>query len=272
MAVPVDWGIGHYETTAEHLLPAARQVVEAAALRRGERALDVGCGTGNAALLAAERGASVAGIDPAHRLLEVARRRVADAGLDVEFHLADAAHLPFGDGSFGAVLSVFALIFAPDPAAAMTELARVLTPDGRILVSAWLPGGGVGRMNQLAAEIVESVMPTPAADRPFAWYDESAVSELAATAGLSVARTEHALSYSAASPERFVNDFADGNPFAITTERLLAERGVDIAEFRRRLAEALQEDNEDPAGFRSSSRYAIYTFRKTSGAAAASRS
>ena len=45
-----DWGINHYETTAEQLFPAARAVVENAAIRPGERVLDLGCGTGNAAV------------------------------------------------------------------------------------------------------------------------------------------------------------------------------------------------------------------------------
>ena len=65
-----DWGIGHYETTAEQLFPAARAVVESAAIRPGERVLDLGCGTGNAALLAADRSGEVTGVDPASRLLE----------------------------------------------------------------------------------------------------------------------------------------------------------------------------------------------------------
>ena len=55
----LDWSLGRYEHTAEQLLPAARAVVEHAAPAKGQHVVDIGCGTGNAALLAAERGARV---------------------------------------------------------------------------------------------------------------------------------------------------------------------------------------------------------------------
>ena len=64
----VDWSVGHHEETASQLLPAAELLVEEAAPLAGERVVDVGCGTGNAALLAAARGARVTGVDPALRL------------------------------------------------------------------------------------------------------------------------------------------------------------------------------------------------------------
>ena len=65
----MDWSLGHYEHTAAQLLPAARVAVDLAAPSSGERLVDVGCGTGNAALLAAASGAAVTGVDPARRLL-----------------------------------------------------------------------------------------------------------------------------------------------------------------------------------------------------------
>jgi len=72
----IDWGAGHYETTAAQLAPAAA-AVQRASLRPGERVLDLGCGTGNAALLAARAGTTVTGVDPAARLLKVAQDRAA---------------------------------------------------------------------------------------------------------------------------------------------------------------------------------------------------
>src|SRR5882757_10553132 len=107
MGGPIDWGTGRYEETAGQLLPASEAVVEAARVRAGERVLDVGCGTGNAALLAARAGARVIGVDPAARLLEVARAAATAEGLDAAFVEGEAAALPLDDASADAVLSVF---------------------------------------------------------------------------------------------------------------------------------------------------------------------
>jgi 2-polyprenyl-3-methyl-5-hydroxy-6-metoxy-1,4-benzoquinol methylase len=90
----MEWGQGRYERIAEQLLPAAEVVVESADVAAGERVVDVGCGTGNAALLAAERGASVTGIDPAQRLLDVAAATARERGLDATLPLAKRLTCP----------------------------------------------------------------------------------------------------------------------------------------------------------------------------------
>ncbi len=126
----LDWGVGRYESTAQQLLPAAQALVHTAAIRPGERVLDLGCGTGNAALLAAEKGGLVTGVDPALRLLEVARRVAARQRAHIQFVPGDAASVPLADASVDVVLSVFAVIFAPDPGAAANEMARVSFPTG----------------------------------------------------------------------------------------------------------------------------------------------
>src|SRR4051812_22967201 len=100
----MDWGVGQYEVTADELLPFSRAVIAEADLQPGERLLDVGCGTGNAAAVAAESGADVAGVDPAPRLVEVARERVPSG----EFVVAGAEALPFDDATFDCVVSIFA--------------------------------------------------------------------------------------------------------------------------------------------------------------------
>ena len=73
----VDWGLGRYEETAAALEPVAGIVVDHADVKPGERALDLGCGTGNAAMALARAGAIVTAVDPAARLLEVTRSRAA---------------------------------------------------------------------------------------------------------------------------------------------------------------------------------------------------
>src|SRR3954468_23524139 len=91
------WGPGRHASTAEELLPAARVVVDRAAPAEGERVVDIGCGTGNAALLAAARGARVTGVDPARPLPGPPRREAAERALAVDFVEGDAAALPLGD-------------------------------------------------------------------------------------------------------------------------------------------------------------------------------
>src|SRR5919199_2114132 len=137
--VTLDWGAGEYERTARELEPAAHHVVALAGVAPGERVLDLACGTGNAASEAARAGARVTGLDAAPRLIEVAEARAAAASLDIEFVVGDAQDLPFGDGAFDCVLSVFGVIFVPDPPRAMNEILRVLAPGGRALISAWRP-------------------------------------------------------------------------------------------------------------------------------------
>jgi len=127
------WGQGHYEQTALELAPVSEVAVGALGLRGSERVLDVACGTGNAALLADAAGARVVGVDTSPRLLEVARERVPGA----EFVLADGAGLPFEDASFDAAVSVFGVIFARPADAAAREIARVVRPGGRVVVTTW---------------------------------------------------------------------------------------------------------------------------------------
>src|SRR4051812_13720995 len=103
-----DWSLGSYESTAADLLPAAEQVVSAAQLRRGEHVLDVGCGTGSVALLAARAGARVVAVDPAARLREVARSAADREGLSLDIRAGGAPGLPVDDMTQDAVLSGFA--------------------------------------------------------------------------------------------------------------------------------------------------------------------
>src|SRR5829696_3419103 len=114
----IDWGIGHYERTAKELEPVAEHAVGVADPAQGERVLDLATGTGNAALIAARSGAVVSGVDAAERLIAVARERAAEAGVDIDFRIADVQSLPYDDDSFDVALSVFGVVFAADADAA----------------------------------------------------------------------------------------------------------------------------------------------------------
>lgn len=94
--------------------------------------LDVGTGSGNAAVEAARRGAAVSGVVLSPQQIEHARARCAAQGLAVDLSVGDAQDLGWPDASFDAVVSVMAVIFAPDHARAAAELARVTRPGGRV--------------------------------------------------------------------------------------------------------------------------------------------
>ena len=114
----------------------------------GESVLDVACGTGNATIPAAKAGARATGLDITPELLDGARRRASDAGVEIDWVEGDAENLPFDDGSFDVVLSTFGCMFAPDHGATAAEIARVVRPGGRIGIAAWTPDGGIGQFFQ----------------------------------------------------------------------------------------------------------------------------
>jgi ubiquinone/menaquinone biosynthesis C-methylase UbiE len=108
--------------------------------RPGERALDVGTGTGHYAVRLAARGLRVTGVDRSEAMLAVARAKSASVarrkGAPVDWRQADAEHLPFTDGAFDLVLSVTMLEFVRDPLRALAEMHRVTAPGGRLVVGA----------------------------------------------------------------------------------------------------------------------------------------
>jgi SAM-dependent methyltransferase len=126
----------YQQTMAVALAPVAAEVVRRAALQPGERVIDVGCGTGNAAALAVGGGRRVTGLDAAPGMLAIARDRVPEA----TFVEADFTALPLDDGHADVTLAVHALLFAEDRVAALREWLRVTRHGGRISLS--VPGPG----------------------------------------------------------------------------------------------------------------------------------
>ena len=128
--------------------PAWAAVVDAAGIGAGMRVLDVGCGSGEFLAVLSGVGAEAAGVDPSAGMLRVARRR----NPTVDLRTGSVERLPWPDGSFDAVTAFNALQFADDPAAAVTELARVLRPGGAVAVANWAEGA----RNEL--EVVEAAV------------------------------------------------------------------------------------------------------------------
>jgi SAM-dependent methyltransferase len=256
----VDWGAGCYETTAAELAPVAEAVVDRAGVGVGDDVVDVACGTGNAALLAAARGARVIGIDIAPRLLAVARDRAATLGVVVDLREGDLAALPVGDDAADAVISVFGVIFAQDPSAALREIARILRPGGRAFVSAWVPAGPIDAMLSAVGRIMARVAPKPPAQR-FAWVDPEALAPVARDSGLVLVATEPAeLPIHAASPEAYVDAGRD-HPMALAMRPVLEQAGVE-EEAREAMVEVLRAANRSRTAFLVHSPYVIHELRR----------
>jgi ubiquinone/menaquinone biosynthesis C-methylase UbiE len=140
-----------YRTWRESSLGAITEGTEQALIWRmagplaGLRVLDVGCGDGAYAVIAAQSGARVAGVDTSPRMIEAAQRRAAGQDVQIALRVADADALPFADGSFDMVLAVTVLCFLADATTAVREMARVLAPGGRLVI------GELGRWSAWAA-------------------------------------------------------------------------------------------------------------------------
>jgi len=120
--------------------PMARMFLERFPLTPGERVLDVACGTGIVARLAAPllgTDGRVVGMDLSAAMVAVAGKQPAPEGAPIEWREGDAASLPLGDGSFDAVLCQQGLQFMPDKPGVLAEMHRVLTPGGRLGLCLW---------------------------------------------------------------------------------------------------------------------------------------
>ena len=252
----IDWGLGSYERIAKQLLPAAEMVVETADPVPGETLVDIGCGTGNAALLTAERGVSAIGVDPSQRLLEVASAAAEERDLDAEFVLGEAASMPISDAEAAVVVSVFGVIFADDPAAAAAEIARVTKPSGRIVFAAWVPGGPISDAVRVSREAMAEILEQPPASQPFTWHEHVSLAGLFEPHGFATTVTEHSLAFRAPSVDEFMRIEGENHPLAVAARPILedAGRADDVREEMRRI---YLEGNEDPEAFRLTSRYVI---------------
>src|SRR5579864_7439935 len=104
---------GDYGQIARIIENVAEEFMARQSLQRGSKVLDVACGTGNLAVIAAKRGCAVSGIDVAANLLAQARARAGEAGLSIYFQEADAEALPFPNDTFDLSVSMFGVMFTP---------------------------------------------------------------------------------------------------------------------------------------------------------------
>jgi SAM-dependent methyltransferase len=173
----VVWGAGEYQSVTETIADMHQLVLERLAPQSGERWLDLACGTGAVAELAARTGAQVTGVDLAPALIETAKRRAAEQRLEIDYQVGDCERLEaIADGEFDIVSSTCGIMFGPDHQATARELARVTRSGGRIGLANWEPEGGVHEMFRMIAPFAPP--PPEGAGVPFDWGDEDHVREL----------------------------------------------------------------------------------------------
>jgi SAM-dependent methyltransferase len=171
------WAAGDYpEVAKRQLWEVGPRIVRHVDVRAGDEVLDVACGTGNAAIRAAQAGGSVVGVDLTPELFDAARRLAAEAGVFVDWVQGDAEELPFADESFDVVVSTFGCMFAPRHAVTAQELARVLRPGGRLGICSWTPDGAMGEFFRRVGGYMPP--PSPLAEPPPLWGSEPHVEEL----------------------------------------------------------------------------------------------
>lgn len=167
--------------------PVAKDLIRVAALRPGERVIDVACGTGVVTRLAAEAlgpKATVAGLDVNAGMLAVARS-AAPADVSIDWYETSAEAIPLADDSFDVVLCQMGLQFIPDKHAALKEMRRILVPGGRLVLSVC---GPTPKLFAIMAEgLGKHIHPGCAQfpDMVFSLHDHAELREMFASAGFS---------------------------------------------------------------------------------------
>src|SRR6478736_712425 len=231
------WAFGDYPAVATDLVSELGLVLAAACeIRPGDRVLDVAAGTGNAAIPAAEAGASVVASDLTPELLEAGQREAARRGTRLEWRQADAEDLPFADGEFDTVMSCLGVMFAPYHQASADELIRVCRPGGTIGLLNWTPEGFIGQM--FATMKPYAPPPPPGAQPPPLWGSEEHVRTLLGDRVTEVSASKASLVVDEfATPAEFRDYFKANYGPTIAVYRAIADDEEKVAALDRELEE-----------------------------------
>lgn len=197
------WADGNYAAVAEQIAIALPNAALDGLDLAGRDVLDVATGTGNAAILAAQHGARVTGLDLVDALLEVARDRTADLGLDIRWNEGDAELLPYADDAFDVVVSTVGVQFAPRAAVVASELHRVTRRGGQIVLVNWTKEGFIGQL----FGVLSKYLPAPPAwvTTPPMWGTEAYLRGLFAADDVTITRGVNPFVFP--SPEAFLDFF-----------------------------------------------------------------
>jgi SAM-dependent methyltransferase len=232
------WMAGDYDRFSRYMETGAREFYERLQVAPGCRLLDVGCGSGQLALMAAKDGLQVTGVDIASNWVARARARAQAESLHARFEEADAEALPFEDASFDVVASLIGAMFAPRPDLVARELLRVCAPGGTIAMANWTPQGFVGQMFKAVSKfIAPSGMPSPVL-----WGDEATVRERLGKglSDLHLVRRQYTFSYPFP-PSEVVDLFR--LYYGPTNQAFASLDGVEQERLRRELEELWSSHN-----------------------------
>jgi ubiquinone/menaquinone biosynthesis C-methylase UbiE len=186
------WSSGDYDRIAAGFRHEAEAFVARRNLRPGQRVLDAASGSGNLTIPAARTGAAVTGIDLVGNLVVAAAQWASRDGVSITLDTGNVEAMPYEDGQFDVVMSMFGVMFASRPDRVVAELARVTKPGGYVALANWTRSGFIGRMLALHAAVV----PPPAGiPSPLLWADEEVLRDRFDSRDWHLTTTRHTLTF-----------------------------------------------------------------------------
>jgi SAM-dependent methyltransferase len=241
LATPEPWDLVASGYVAENLAQFEAFAREALLLVPAEgEILDVAAGPGSLTLLAARTARRVYAVDFAPAMIDALRARAAAAGItNAEAQVADGQALPFPDARFDAAYSMFGLIFFPDRARGLSELARVLRPGAGAVVSSWPPLERAPLFAALFGALGAELPGSGIGEAPTALGTAAEITAELRRAGFTtVAVHERDVVAGTATPAELWRSFARGGAPAVLMRKKMGEEG--FADLSRRVVARLE--------------------------------
>jgi SAM-dependent methyltransferase len=240
-ARPADWALNE-----DQQLPTYEAALRRVGLEAGDLVLDIGCGVGAFLRLVADRGARPYGIDASEALIELARRRLPEAELQV----GEMEALPYEDDTFDLVTGFNSFFFADDFVNALREAGRVAKPGAPVVIQVW----GPHERNDLEAmkAVARPFLPARPADAPAEpdYSQPGVLEDLAGKAGLTP---------ESAFDSTWAYEFADAETLG---RALVAPAGLAVLagpdreqEFKDAIVEGLADRRTPDGGYRLENQY-----------------